>query len=164
MEYTLRRVSVIAASAVFTASALSVVTAPAQALSAPAEATDVSGQAVDVTFDSEGTGPDGGRSINIEINGAYAGYVAWNADPNERWTKGDTLYVQDARSDGYAIAGHVYRDGNNHVASASTSGHTAPYTTSYTNNIPENTGITVFAVVSKGSTAVATSDRYSGHA
>lgn len=158
MKYTLRRASAATVAAVLTASLLSFATVPAQAAGAPAESGDVS-LAASVRFSSEGLGHNGSRGVSVTIDGAFAGSAFWSADPHDG-LKGDTLYVEDRRSDGYAITAHVYRAGNQHVASASTSGHTAPYKTSTSNNIAEDQTLTLHVVVTKGSTVHGTSQRY----
>jgi hypothetical protein len=142
-----------------TASLVAIGTTPARA-GALAAAGQQAAAAPQVRFDTEGMGPTGDRHITVYINGHYAGYVLWNSDPREG-LKGDTVYVSDIRSDGYGIAGHVYRNGAL-IASATTSGHNAPYTASKTNNITENVAVTVVASVVKGGTTHARSASYGG--
>ncbi|GAB3690465.1 hypothetical protein [Nocardiopsis oceani] len=135
---------------------LAVVMAAAVSMSTiSAVSSEDTAEAANVTFSSDGRLADGSRHIHIEINGHNAGRVQWSADPKAGGWKGDTLYVSDDRADGYSIYGRVnYSDGSGRgtVVSASTVGRSAPYTDRATNNIAENTEVTVAAYVYQGTT------------
>ncbi|MFL1379828.1 MULTISPECIES: hypothetical protein [unclassified Nocardiopsis] len=159
MRSRLRRSWAFSIAVALTASLVAIASTPAQA-DGLAVAGPQAAAAPHIRFDTEGMGPTGDRYIAVYIDGHYAGQVFWNSDPWQN-LKGDTVYAQDARADGYGITGRVYRNGSL-IATATTSGHNAPYTASKSNNIAENVAVTVVASVVKGGTTYANSAAYSG--
>jgi hypothetical protein len=89
--------------------------------------------------------------IHLRTDFEYMGTVTWNADPID-YTKayGDSIYVSDRRSDGYAIMGQAKLASTGEIiARASTAGKTAPVTVRSTKNIPEGTKIYFRACLEK---------------
>ncbi|MBW1599975.1 hypothetical protein [Streptomyces sp. JJ38] len=155
MNRATRRTALAAAA---TALALGGVTATA----APASATSV-------TFASVPFGKDGSRALSVGIDGDHAGWVTFSSDPytttNGTYYKGDTLYVSDKRTDGFAIRGYVERVSNwTSTHHTTTHGLKAPVRVSDTNNIKEGTRLRVKACVAKGSKIIKCSGWYGAHA
>ncbi|MFG3498727.1 hypothetical protein [Streptomyces sp. NPDC047928] len=111
---------------------------------------------------------DGSGEILIQRNGV-AGAVKWAADPGSLplWIdKGDTLYVSDQYSDGYAIRGEVVHAAGTpkYYRSASTSGHKAPYSVQKTENVAEGRKLQLRACMLQGSKVIQCSPYYAIHA
>lgn len=83
---------------------------------------------------------DGDKSAHIYLyaDGKYAGYVNWNADPDNSGTPGDALRAYDGTADGLGVRGDTYwYDSAGWQVTerrVSTFGKPSPYTT------PWNTG------------------------
>ncbi|MER6702235.1 hypothetical protein ABT289_34290 [Streptomyces fimicarius] len=121
-----------------------------------------------VSFSTTGERADGSRYISIAIDGAAAGFVLWAADPDSsEWSsKGDTLVVNDSRTDGMSTSATVVQagSGSTYLLSASTSGLKAPATVRKTKNATEEKKLLVRPCVYKGSAMVACGPYYSIHA
>ncbi|MEU6107536.1 hypothetical protein ABZ853_03855 [Streptomyces albidoflavus] len=81
--------------------------------------------------------------VHVMVDGKKAGTVTWNADPGNYGvdTLGDSLYVKDTRSDGYAIQGEAIVLSTGAGINVNTSGLTAPAEVRKTKNLPEGTAI-----------------------
>ncbi|MGW3205769.1 hypothetical protein [Streptomyces sp. NPDC001135] len=93
---------------------------------------------------------DPGKSFGVAVynNGKYAGMAYWHADATAGGP-GDAVSASDALADGYGITAYAYTPWG--TRSATTAGHSAPYTSPYTTgNLPEGTYINLQACVVKG--------------
>ncbi|WP_017595919.1 hypothetical protein [Nocardiopsis potens] len=145
-----------------TATALAIAATCFTAAASPASA------APKVSFGSGGKASDGSRNVNVAIDGSVAGRGFWNADPGSTngWPDGDTLYVIDSRSDGYAISADIVHAHNtpSYSRTASTSGRKAPVTVKRGGNLAEGRKLQLRVCVTQGSRNVACSPYYSAHA
>ncbi|MFE2294408.1 hypothetical protein [Streptomyces sp. NPDC059452] len=96
---------------------------------------------------------DGTRGFNLYHDRNNIGAILWAADPLlGSWT-GDTLYVNDKRSDGYYVVGQVKQVSTGKtIININTKGKPAPSQVKKTKNLKEGTKIQFRACIKKGST------------
>ncbi|MGW0393854.1 hypothetical protein ACWDYJ_23730 [Streptomyces sp. NPDC003042] len=125
-----RATALLAATAVFTGTALTMGASTASA--AP-------------TFTFYAT-PDGGKDFTIRVynNGKLAGGGYWTADPIAGIQTGDTLVAWDGLADGYGITAHLSTG-----RVASTRGSNAPAHEAVTGNLPEGNAYNMWVCVVK---------------
>ncbi|MEV0224923.1 hypothetical protein [Streptomyces sp. NPDC050704] len=96
---------------------------------------------------------DGNKSatIYLYLNGDYAGYVNWNADPDSFGTPGDALRAYDGAADGNGIRGVTrWPSTNGTERTVSTYGHAYPYYTGWnTGNLAEGTSLDLYGCLGK---------------
>ncbi|ARF72760.1 hypothetical protein RM717_30655 [Streptomyces griseus] len=96
---------------------------------------------------------DGSRSFQLYHHPHNIGAVTWAADPLVGIWTGDTLYINDKRSDGYYVVGQVKQVSTGKtIININTKGKTAPSEVKKTKNLKEGTKIQFRACIKKGST------------
>lgn len=111
--------------------------------------------------------PKGDSGVIRLSDGPYQmGTVTWNADPTRyNHVYGDSVYVNDQRSDGYSILGQAkVRSTGEVLWRASTAGDTAPATARSTDNVSEGTPILFRGCVMKKGVSYYCSPWHSGKA
>lgn len=89
---------------------------------------------------------DGSVSVTIYNGGKVAGNAVWAANPGDLGSStGDTLSVTDLLADGYGVQAHL-TDGR----TATTRGHSSPYTDTKTGNLPEDSTYYMTVCMVKG--------------
>ncbi|MEZ7005911.1 hypothetical protein [Streptomyces sp. AD55] len=140
--------------------------ATAAAAAALAVVTATPAQALSVTGDYQQHKNKLSGYVHVKIDGKKAGTVTWNADPGD-WDVnylGDSLYVRDSRSDGYAIQGEAIVLSTGEGINVSTSGKTAPVEVRKTRNLPEGTKIRFRGCVVKKGVKYGCTPLYDGKA
>ncbi|CAL9614129.1 hypothetical protein [Streptomyces sp. enrichment culture] len=147
-----QRVTTVTA-AVVAALAGAVLTAPA-AYAAP-----------ELDWDDVGMKNPDSRFLEMWHPGKHIGNVSWSADPIVGMTLGDTLYVNDLKSDGYSIRGQVKQVSTGDIIiDISTAGQTAPAQVKKTKNLKEGTKIQIRGCVMKAGKSYGCTSWYSARA
>ncbi|MEX3101412.1 MULTISPECIES: hypothetical protein [unclassified Streptomyces] len=103
---------------------------------------------------------NGAGRIDVYNDGDYAGTAQWAADPGDfSSSTGDSLIASDQLADGYGIEAHV-NDGRD---TATTRGHSAPYTDKVTGDLLEGADLKLWACYVQG-TYSKCSDKIDVHA
>ncbi|MGW1892206.1 hypothetical protein ACWCP6_18385 [Streptomyces sp. NPDC002004] len=89
---------------------------------------------------------DGSARVEVFNNGEFAGYGSWAANPGDFGSStGDTLIAYDKLADGYGIEATL-NDGR----TATTRGHSSPYTDTTPGNLDEGAKRTLTVCLVKG--------------